>query len=288
MRSKLGLAVAWPLLLFGATEAAAMDSGSIGPSDPGYSTELAAANSTTAAGESSALAEQSQETEDGGWEVSVTPYLWMAGLKVDIDTPQGESIEVDESFTDILGDLKFAFMGALDIRHDRLVILNDVIFLSVGSEAKGSLGPGIVEADTDTKTWISTHLVGYRVVDEGPMFVDILAGARISGMDVEVDLTGPLQSAERDSSETKIGPVIASRAHFPLGGRWAMGLYGDLGGFGVTADLSWQLMGTVQYSLSDHWRLAAGWRHVAAHQDKDDFDVKLKMSGPIIGFSYRF
>jgi opacity protein-like surface antigen len=67
-----------------------------------------------------------------------------------------------------------------------------------------------------------------------------------------------------------------------------MGLYGDLGGFGVTADLSWQLMGTVQYSLSDQWRLAAGWRHVSVHQDKNDFDVKLKMSGPILGFSYRF
>lgn len=288
MRSNFGLAVAMPLLLLGATEAAAMESGPNGPSGPGYLAELSAAGSATTALETAALAEQSNGAGDSGWEVSVTPYLWMAGLNVDIDTPQGESIEVDESFTDILGNLKFAFMGALEVRHDRLVFLNDVIFLSIGSEAKGTLGPGIIEADTDIKTWISTHLAGYRVVDQGPMFVDILAGARIASIDVEVDLTGPLQTIERDSSETKIGPVIASRAHVPLGERWAMGLYGDLGGFGVTADLSWQLMGTVQYSLSDHWRLAAGWRHVSVHQDKNDFDVKLKMSGPILGFSYRF
>ena len=103
----------------------------------------------------------------------------------------------------------------------------------------------------------TTHLAGYRVVDKGPLFLDLMAGARITSLKADLDLSGPLRTVERDSSETKIGPVIASRFRMPLGEKWGIELYGDLGGFGVTSDLSWQLLGTVQYEISDHWVLGA-------------------------------
>jgi hypothetical protein len=55
MCSKLGLAVVLPLLMFGATEAAAMDLDRAGPRS-GYLAELGAASSTTAAVDRAALA----------------------------------------------------------------------------------------------------------------------------------------------------------------------------------------------------------------------------------------
>jgi hypothetical protein len=83
-------------------------------------------------------------------------------------------------------------------------------------------------------------------------------------------------------------PAIAAAATASAEAGWGLAAYGDLGGFGLTSDLTWHLMGTVQYDIGNHWRVAAGYRHVAAKVEKGDTDIQLTLSGPIIGFSYRF
>ena len=250
----------------------------------GISDELTA----SAAVSSASYDETASAATGDGWEVAIVPYLWASGMTVDVETPQGEDIKVEESFTDILDMLKFTFMGAVDARKGRFVTLHDLIYLSTESKTTGSIGPGLVEAEVDMKTLSMTHLAGYRVVDKGPLFFDVMGGARITHLKAELELSGPLMSIERESSETKVSPVIASRFRLPLGDRWGLALYGDLGGFGITADISWQLLGTVQYDLSDHWRLLAGWRHFEAHQDENGFDVELAIDGPFLTAAYRF
>ena len=242
----------------------------------------------SAAGASSVAAAQPSGSTASGWEFAVTPYLWASATKADIDTPQGEEVEVDESFIDILGSLKFAFMGAFEAKNGRFVTVHDLMFLSLGSDADGDLGPIPINADADLRLLATTHLAGYRVVDKGPLFLDVFAGARIVSVKVDLDLDiGPL-SFDRERKKTEIGPVIATRFRAPIAEKWAIALYGDLGGFGVTSDLSWQLLGTIQYELSDHWSLAGGWRYFHAEQKKNDFKVDLSLSGPIFGATYRF
>lgn len=285
MSRKLALALAMGLGGLWSTSAAATTAADTA-SEEAASADPSAYSTTIAV--SATAAQDVQPTNGGGWEFAVTPYLWMSGTKADIDTPQGEEIEVDSSFIDILGDLKFAFMGAFEARNGRFVILNDLMYLSMGTSADGSIGPVPLEAEADMKLLSTTSLLGYRVVDQGPMFLDLMAGARITTIKADLELSGPLQTFERDSKKTTVGPVIASRVRFPLSDRWGVAVYGDLGGFGVGADLSWQLLGTVQYDISDHWRVSAGWRHFSAKQDKNDFEVDIDLDGPIIGFSYRF
>jgi hypothetical protein len=179
-------------------------------------------------------------------------------------------------------------MGAFEAKHGRLISVQDIIYLSLGSSADAHIGPIPLEADVDEKLFTSTHLFGYRVVDKGPMFVDLFAGARITSVKVDVDLSTPLQTFHRSNKKTEVGPVIASRIRAPLGGRWGAAIYGDIGGFGVAADISWELLGTIQYDLSDRWRFSAGWRHFYARQDKGDFDIHLKLDGPILGATFSF
>jgi len=288
MTRKLALALSMGVVCFYATGASAAELTEA-------TTTAQAAPATETGGSSvygvaalTATADQSTNSGGSGWEFAVTPYLWAAGMKMNIDTPQGEDIKVDESFTDILPDLKFAFMGAFEVKHGRFVSVQDIIFISLGESADGHIGPVPLDADVDEKLLATTHLFGYRVVDNGPMFVDLFAGGRITTIKVDLDLSGPLQTFHRSSSKTQFGPVIGSRFRAPLGGKWGAAIYGDIGGFGVGADLSWELLGTIQYDLSDRWSLAAGWRHFYAKQTKDDFDVHLKMDGPILGATYRF
>jgi hypothetical protein len=288
MIRKLGLILTTALACSYATNASAAE---LTVADAGATEATAEAADSSAYGvadASSLAAIQSTNPGGSGWEFAVTPYLWASGAKTKIETPQGEDIKVDQSFGDILDDLKFALMGAFEAKHGRFVSVQDLIYLSLGTSADGHIGPIPIEADADLKSLVTTHLFGYRVVDEGPMFVDLFAGGRITSIKVDLDIDTPLGSVHRDNKKTQFGPVIASRFRAPLGGKWGAAVYGDLGGFGVGADISWELLGTIQYDLSDRWRLAAGWRHFYAKQSKNDFDVHFKLDGPILGVTYRF
>lgn len=72
----------------------------------------------------------------GGIEVSVTPYLWMAGPHATIKTPlpNAPTVKSDLSFLDVLGHLDgVPFMGSFEIRQGAYGFLGDFIHLPVGT-----------------------------------------------------------------------------------------------------------------------------------------------------------
>jgi opacity protein-like surface antigen len=288
MRNKISVTSAFAYCLLGAGHAGAATLNRQGEIEHIQSLEATdtATEIAVAAASSTTMAADPEFDGASGWQFAVTPYLWAPKISAEIDPVQDGSVDMETSFTDILSNLKFAFMGAFEARNERFVILGDIIYLHVGSEADGPAG--FVETDVDLATFIGTAAAGYRVVDQGPLFVDLFAGGRVTSIDAELELTGPLQSVEEDRSKTSLAPVVGARFRVPLGERWGLATYGDLGGFGLTSDLTWQLMGTVQYDISNHWRVAAGYRHVAAKVERGGTEIQLTLSGPIIGLSYRF
>lgn len=219
-------------------------------------------------------------------EVAFTPYLWMAGIHGDIGIPRGnEEVDVDRSFSDTLSDLKFAFMGTLDVEYHRFVLHTDLIYLSLSSKVEPKHSLIFDEGKADLKQTIAMAAVGYRVVDQGPMFVDLYAGGRLVSLDVDLSLDGPLQTREANASPSNVSPLIGGKARFPLGGRWALALQGDIG---FDSDVKWQLAGTIQYQLGDHWRMGAGYRHLALHHDKQESEIDIALSGPLLAITYTF
>lgn len=250
-----------------------------------------AAESAAVAAESAAVEESAPDSAspDGKWNVAFTPYLWVAGTKGDIGVPRdGEEVEVDKSFTDVLGSLKFAFMGALDVNRDRFVMISDIMYLSVTSKIESSRNPDFLSGEVDASVLLASAAAGYRLVDKGPLFLDVLVGGRVFALDVDMDLNGPLRTYSASRSPTNVTPFLASRVRLPIADKWALGLYGDIGGLVTDADVKWQLLGTVHYDISSHWRMVAGYRHMSIHHEKNDLDFDVSLSGPILGFTYRF
>src|SRR6185436_1760297 len=99
----------------------------------------------------------------------------------------------------------------------------------------------------------------YRAMDRGPTYLDLMAGMRLTSSKTKLALAGPVRSVSGDRTETWVDPIIAIRFHAPLAEKWAFVIYGDIGGFGVSSDLTWQLQGAVQYQIGRQWWLAAGW-----------------------------
>jgi hypothetical protein len=67
------------------------------------------------------------------WHVSVSPYLWLAGLDGNLPLA-GHEADVRQSFGDIFSNLKFGVMGLTEVRRGRVGVLTDLLFVRVGDQ----------------------------------------------------------------------------------------------------------------------------------------------------------
>ena len=256
-------------------------------------TRVQAADVGSAATQGSDKAATTADAEAGArkkWQFATIGYIWFAGVngKADVIGPV-EPVDLDMSFGDVLKNFKFAFMGAAEARHDRLVFLGDIMFIHIGGDRGiGIRDPDFLRAELDSRTTEVTLVGGYRVADKGPVQVDLLAGGRLNWFNTTMQLEGPNRAAEGDVKQTWFDPVIAARVGAPLGGKWSASLYGDVGGFGIGSDITWQVIGSVNYDVNRKLRLGVGWRTYKIHYDRGDFLYDVAQNGPLIVFRTAF
>ena len=227
------------------------------------------------------------DPNDGKWEFATIGYIWFAGAwgKTDVIGPVAP-VDLDLPFGKVLKGFKFAFMGAAEARHDRFVVLGDLTFIHLGArEGIGIRDPDFLKAELDSRTSEITLLPGYRVIDKGPVTVDLLAGARLNWFKTTLQLQGPNREAEGEVKQTWVDPLIGTRIGAPLGGKWSFGFYGDLGGIVAGSDITWQAVPTISYQINHKMTLGAGWRYYKVNYSTGDtFLYNVHQSGPLITF----
>jgi hypothetical protein len=233
-----------------------------------------------------APAAQAQPASSKKWELSTIGYVWLAGAwgKTDVIGP-AEPVDLDLPFGKVLKAFKFAFMGAAEARRDRIVVLGDLTFIHLdANKGIGVRDPDFLEAELDSRTAEITLLGGYRVVNDGPVNVDLLAGGRMNFFKTTLQLEGPNRSAEGSVKQSWLDPLIAARVHAPLGGKWSASAYGDIGGIVTGSDITWQGVATVDYQINHKMSAGAGWRYFKVNYDHGDFLYNVHQSGPLITF----
>jgi len=98
----------------------------------------------------------------------------------------------------------------------------------------------------------------------------------------------PLAGVAVAPGRTFVDPVIAARLGAPIAPRLSALLQGDLGGFGVGSDLTYQLTGTLNYRASDRFFLSAEGRHLHLDYARGGTRFEGSQTGPIIGATHRF
>ena len=241
-------------------------------------------------------ADTSQSESPPAWaesplSIKLTAYLWAASMSGNVGVRGLPPAEIDVDFDEIFKSIDWfppPVMLAGEVRYDRFALLSDLIYLGV--EADGaSPGPLPLTADAELKTLILTVGGSYRVVQTNSVNLELLAGARFWMLDMDLALTGPLVGTRVGGrSETWIDPIVGIAGQVKLGGGFAIKAEGDVGGFGVGADLDWQVLGAIQYQLNESVTLEAGYRYLSVDFDDGDFLYDVAMQGPIIGGSIRF
>lgn len=122
--------------------------------------------------------------------------------------------------------------------------------------------------------------------------VDGYVGGRYTYLSMKID---PDDLPSRESDFDWIDPIVGLRVVLPFAENWELAIWGDVGGFGVSSDLTWSATGVIGYRFELFGAQAGayggyraiGWDYEdGSGADKIVWDVTLH--GPILGLSLFF
>jgi hypothetical protein len=236
------------------------------------------------------MAAEKATSQDGkDWSFQITPYVWLPGISAKVralrDLPIGD---IDTDPVDVLDVLDFAAMAVGEARWRRYGLIVDVSYVSLSAD-DATRGPLFSSVELELDAFVSTIVGAYRVVEEDRVDLDLLAGARITSVDPTLSFRpGILAGRSAGKSRTWVDPVIGARGRVGFGDSFFLSLYGDVGGFGVSSDLTWQAYGGLGYEFNDWFSAQAGYRYLLEDFDDDGFVYDVALHGPLVGLTFRF
>jgi len=229
--------------------------------------------------------------------LQISPYLWAAGLEGDLSPFQrGPTIGVEKSFSDVLDDLNFGGFVNVWARYDRFVFSGDLMYVdTTDSHAYGPLPPPLpvppgtfIEGDVDSRQFMTTLQGGYRVYEAPTFTLDALAGIRLWHISTDVMVRALGLSRSYGESFGWADPVVGARAFLQVTEKLSLQAQVDLGGFGVGSDFTWSALATVNYIVTDHISLSAGYKVLDVDYDKGGHVYDTRLSGPVLGMTWRY
>jgi hypothetical protein len=192
---------------------------------------------------------------------------------------RGLEADIDLSFSDILDHLDLALMSMLAARRGDWGLAGDAFWADLGAESE--------QADVDQKLSLLT-VAGLRRING---FADVTFGARWSRVDLEVERTVPPELAA-GRTEDWVDPVVGVILRTPGERRWHATLIADVGGFGVSSDLTWQAFPSAGFDMTKRSSVEVGWRVLDTDYETGEgasrFRYDARMQGPVLGFVFEF
>ncbi len=93
-------------------------------------------------------------------------------------------------------------------------------------------------------------------------------------------------------SKTWYDPVVIARLTTDIKDKWLFMFRGDIGGFGIGSDLTWQLHATAGYRFTKVFQMSLGYRILStdykAGEEPKEFLFDVNEFGPEIRFGFNF
>jgi len=214
--------------------------------------------------------------QTNAWSFDLTLYGVAAGMDGDV-TVHGIPADLDVGFDDVLKNLEFGAMGRVRVGYDRWAISTDVIYMALGASKNG------VSADIDQ--WMVQPQLEYHVCRS----FDAYAGARYNNLHGEI--RGPL-GRNPTGTQAWWDPVIGARISLPIVKKLSFDLRGDVGGFGINSDLTWQVEPVLNWRFTKWGSVQAGYRLLSTDYETgsggNKFRYDVLVHGPQLGFTLHF
>jgi hypothetical protein len=264
-----------------------------------------------------------------GWQFRVTPYVWIPGVSGDV-TVRGNPVDIDFNVFDVFDsgssgvdlDSLAALMGYLEVSKGRWSVYGDLIWGKFGLSGNAvaqrnptanlTLSAG-ANAGLDYETTIVESGVAYEVANwsgaRSSTALDLLGGARYWNQELDLSLavTGAVdfgrlgldksgsRAIARSGTIDWVDPFVGFRVRHELSPGQELQFLGDVGGFGVGSDFSWQLFAGYSFDFSV-WQSTlhglVGYRVLAVDYSEGSGtnanSIDLVLHGPVAGLSFRW
>ena len=261
-----------------------------------------------------------------GWQFRFTPYAWAPSVNGDV-TVRGHSADIDFSFWDIFDsgssgaelESLAALMGYVEARNGAWGIYGDVVwgkfdFSGSAVTQRNPIGQLNVSARAnaglDYETTMAESGITYEVARWGvpgsSTAFDVLGGARYWNQELDLSLAvdasvdlGNLglkrsgsRAVARSGALEWVDPFVGLRVRHQLARGSELQFLGDVGGFGVGSDFTWQLFGGYAFDFwGSNLHGVVGYRALAVDYTQDGpnkNNLDLILLGPVIGLSFRW
>ena len=239
---------------------------------------------------------------DSAWRFDLKTWTWLMGLEG--ETGVGTlDVDVDADFGDVLSasDSLLGFSGRLEVGTGPLAGFVDGTWARIGAENRDGPG-GVGRVDVTQELGVVDFGLMYRVYTgpllgdaesvQGDTLIDVYGGARYITLGVELDPDGlPRRSVDKDW----IDPIVGIKIVQPLTERLDVEIWGDVGGFGASSDITWSATAVVgfDFTLFNFPSTFYGGYRAVGWDYRDGSGVRafkwdIIMHGPIIGIVVKF
>lgn len=223
------------------------------------------------------------------WKFTAALYLWGSGMDGKVGVFDFRPADIDISFSDILENLQFAFMGMGEARNGRFMLGMDATYAAIGTDVKTPLGILADKVGIDATTLMLTGVAGYAIYDTDVARLDVIGGARLWNVTNEFDIKGgKFGGRSFDEVETWVDPLVGTKLRVNLTPEIYATGWGMIGGFGAGSDMMWDLMGGAGYEFTESFSVFAGYRAVSVDYSDDGFVYDVVQKGPILAGVFQF
>ena len=184
-----------------------------------------------------------------------------------------------------------AAMIYVEAKTDKWAITSDLVYMKLNQEV--TPGTLIHSGDVTAKEFIWEPAGLYRIVP----FLEVGMGGRLTSLSTDIDVRRNVfppgtEEVTASGSKTWFDPIIITRLSTKIKHKWLFQFRGDIGGFGIGSDLTWQLQAYAGYRFGKIFQLTAGYRILSIDYDKgadtERFIYNIDTFGPVIRFGFNF
>ena len=225
------------------------------------------------------------------WHYLLQPYAMFPVMDGKIGLGELPEADIHANASDIFSNLQFGAMLYFEAYNDRCALTSDIIYMNLGQDIESKRG--IVSGEAGAKQFV-WELAGLRKLKpwlEGGIGFRLINLKSSLDMIVNATVPGGAGSRSKSIAETWFDPVIIGRIKIPAE-KWLFQLRGDLGGFGIGSDFTWQAQADVGYRFSKLFQLGLSYRYIGIDYEKgsgnDRFLYDVDTFGPSLKFGFHF
>ena len=225
------------------------------------------------------------------WQFRLTPYFWMPRTKMNLTVrPVSQSTTIDA--VDAVPQLHFGFSTHFEATRQEWTGFLDLFYVSVGqSETQKGVSVSIGLQEGFFEFGGMYRLGPVSLGQAGKLAFEPLAGGRF--MWIHESLGGPNQKVT--GSADVIDPMVGGRITYSITDTLELWFRGDVAGFGISdnqSNLTYNLIGGVNWRFAEHWSAATGWRYMNIDVEKGSGrgtrKADIEMSGPYLAVTLYF